>query len=159
MIQYDILWHILFHNDILYNKLYYAIINISSYSSSSSRSSSLLLLLLVVVVVVVVVVVIVVVVVVYQYCCCGDRPRGRAAAWRSATENTYIYIYIHSCHILPFQPILWNKYFPPESAKTAKHSPKSNSEEGRIWQVWDTYTYIYIYIYIYNISETLLWRW
>ena len=43
---------------------------------------------------------------------------------------------IHSCHILPFQPILWNKYFPPEPAKTAKHSPKSMSEEGRIWQAW-----------------------
>ena len=32
---------------------------------------------------------------------------------------------IHSCHILPFQPILWNRYFPPEPATTAKHSPKS----------------------------------
>ena len=42
----------------------------------------------------------------------------------------------HSCHILPFQPILWNKYFPPEPANTAKHSPKSISEGGRIWQVW-----------------------
>ena len=41
----------------------------------------------------------------------------------------------HSCHILPFQPILWNKYFPPEPANTAKHSPKSISEGGRIWQV------------------------
>ena len=33
----------------------------------------------------------------------------------------------HSCHILPLQPILWNKYFPPEPANTAKHSPKSIS--------------------------------
>ena len=41
----------------------------------------------------------------------------------------------HSCHILPFQPILWNKSFPPEPAKTGKHSPKSISEGGRIWQV------------------------
>ena len=41
----------------------------------------------------------------------------------------------HSCHILPFQPILWNKYVPPEPATTAKHSPKSISEGGRIWQV------------------------
>ena len=61
----------------------------------------------------------------------------------------YIYIYIwgsrftlrgwrstlHSCHILPFQPILWNTYFPPEPANTAKHRPKSISEGGRIWQV------------------------
>ena len=42
----------------------------------------------------------------------------------------------HSCHILPFQPIQWNNYFPPEPANTAKHSPKSISEEGRIWHVW-----------------------
>ena len=33
---------------------------------------------------------------------------------------------MHSCHILPFQ-ILWNKYFSPEPAKTAKHSPKHNT--------------------------------
>ena len=43
-------------------------------------------------------------------------------------------------HILPFQPILRNKYFPPEPAKTAKHSPKSISEGGRIWQVWPSQT-------------------
>ena len=43
---------------------------------------------------------------------------------------------LHSCHILPFQPMLWNKYFPPEPAKTAKNSPRSISEGGRIWQVW-----------------------
>ena len=42
---------------------------------------------------------------------------------------------VHGCHILPFQPILWSKYFPPEPAKTAKHSPKSISKGGRIWQV------------------------
>ena len=41
----------------------------------------------------------------------------------------------HGCHILPFQPILWNEYFPPEPAKRAKHSPKSISEGGRIWRV------------------------
>ena len=36
----------------------------------------------------------------------------------------YIYIYIYrSCHILPFRPILRNKCFPPEPAKTAKHRP------------------------------------
>ena len=44
--------------------------------------------------------------------------------------------YGHSCHILPSQPTLWNKCFPPEPANTAKRSPKSISEGGRIWQVW-----------------------
>ena len=34
----------------------------------------------------------------------------------------------HSCHILPFQPIVWSINFPPEPANTAKHSPKSISE-------------------------------
>ena len=42
----------------------------------------------------------------------------------------------HSCHILPFQPILWDKYFPSEPVKTAQNSPKSISEGGRIWRVW-----------------------
>ena len=41
----------------------------------------------------------------------------------------------HSCHILPFRPILWNRYLPPEPANTANNSPKSISEGGRIWQV------------------------
>ena len=50
-------------------------------------------------------------------------------------KSTLIVIVIHTCHILPFQPILWNRYFPPEPAKRAKHSPKSISEGGRIWQV------------------------
>ena len=52
------------------------------------------------------------------YCMCG---------------NTYNN---HGCYILPFRPSLWNTYFPPEPANTAKHSPKSISEGGRIWQVW-----------------------
>ena len=43
-----------------------------------------------------------------------------------------IVLIAHICHILLFQPILWNKYFPPEPANTAKHSPKSISEGGRI---------------------------
>ena len=78
----------------------------------------------------------------------------------------------HSCHVLPFQPILWNRCFPSEPVKTAKHSPQSIPEGGRIWQVClltcaacaparrpadppasPTHTYvicnIYIYIYIY----------
>ena len=77
---------------------------------------------------------------------------------------------MHSCHILPFQPILWNSYFPPEPVKPAKNSPSSISEGGRLWQVWHDSaqaaqgamtclslhyvistcilsTYIYIYIY------------
>ena len=41
----------------------------------------------------------------------------------------------HSCHILPFQPILWNRYFPSEPAKTYKSNPQPISEGGRIWQV------------------------
>ena len=41
----------------------------------------------------------------------------------------------HGCHILPFQPILWNRCFPSKSVKLAKNSPKSISEGGRIWQV------------------------
>ena len=42
----------------------------------------------------------------------------------------------HTCHILSFQPILWNRCFPSESAKSAPNSPKSISEGGRLWQVW-----------------------
>ena len=42
----------------------------------------------------------------------------------------------HSCHILPFQPILWNRCFPPEPVKATRNSPQSISEGGRIWQVW-----------------------
>ena len=41
----------------------------------------------------------------------------------------------HSCHILPFQPTLWNSYFPSEPVKPAKNSPPSISEGGRLWQV------------------------
>ena len=41
----------------------------------------------------------------------------------------------HSCHILPFQPILWNINFPSEPVKTTENSPQSISEGGRIWQV------------------------
>ena len=42
----------------------------------------------------------------------------------------------HTCHILPFQPILWNRCFLSKSVKSAQNSPKSISEWGRIWQVW-----------------------
>ena len=45
---------------------------------------------------------------------------------------------VRSCHILPFQPILWNRYLPSEPVKTAKNSPPSISEGGRLWQVWSS---------------------
>ena len=45
-------------------------------------------------------------------------------------------IYIYICHILPFQPLLWNRCFPSKSVKSAQNSPKSISEGGRIWRVW-----------------------
>ena len=41
----------------------------------------------------------------------------------------------HSCHILPFQPILRNMYLSSEPVKTAKNSPPSISAAGRLWQV------------------------
>ena len=40
----------------------------------------------------------------------------------------------HSCHILPFQPILWNNYFPSEPAKppkTAQHLFQRGVDYGR----------------------------
>ena len=45
------------------------------------------------------------------------------------------FVYIHSCHILPFQPILWNRHFLSKPAERAKNRPQSISEGGRIWQV------------------------
>ena len=30
---------------------------------------------------------------------------------------------VHSCHVLPFQPILWNRYFPSEPAKQPITAP------------------------------------
>ena len=62
---------------------------------------------------------------------------------RSTILSTFLKA-THSCHILPFQPILWNNYFPPEPAKTAKHSPKSISEGGRIWQVCNPQTSMFL---------------
>ena len=59
-----------------------------------------------------------------------------SASERPSLRTEWNPLCYHSCHILPFQPILWNKYFPPEPAKTTKHSPKSILEGGRIWQVW-----------------------
>ena len=41
----------------------------------------------------------------------------------------------HTCHILPFQPILWNRCFPSKPVRSSQNSPKSISEGGRIWQV------------------------
>ena len=68
----------------------------------------------------------------YIYICIErerERERGHAGQ-RAAAEPE---VRGHGCHILPFQPILRSKYFPPEPANTAKHSPKSISEGGRIW--------------------------
>ena len=59
------------------------------------------------------------------------------------SEARGFYCNRHSCHILPFQPILWNNYFPPEPAKTAKRSPTFISEGGRWWQVWYNRYHIY----------------
>ena len=36
----------------------------------------------------------------------------------------------------PFSLFCEIEYLPSEPVKTAKHSPKSISEGGRIWQVW-----------------------
>ena len=49
-----------------------------------------------------------------------------------------------SCHILPFQPILWNRYLPSEPVKTDKNSPPSISEGGRVWQVWSMWLRVYV---------------
>ena len=55
----------------------------------------------------------------------GDR-----ASWTCAIAHV-----LHTCHILPFQQILWNRCFPSKSVKSAQNSPKSISEGGRIWRV------------------------
>ena len=59
-------------------------------------------------------------------------------------------IVLHSCHILPFQSILWNRYLPSEPVKTPKNRPPSISEGGRLWQVWGPTNKSNIYIYIYT---------
>ena len=43
---------------------------------------------------------------------------------------------VPSCHILPFQPLMRNRYFPSEHLKAAPKRPESISEGGRIWQAW-----------------------
>ena len=83
---------------------------------------------------------------------------------------------LRSCHILPFQPILRNKDFPPGHAKPARKSFEPISEGGWLWQVWinclrmgDCSTsvmtpfvltpyviYIYIYIYIHTYIHTYI---
>ena len=58
-----------------------------------------------------------------RFICIGVRAaRGRTWSW-------------HTCHILPSQPILWNRCFPSKFVKSAQNSPKSISEGGRIWRV------------------------
>ena len=53
--------------------------------------------------------------------------------WCLWTKHSF---YKRSCHILLFQPILWNRYLPSEPVKTARNSPPSISDGGRIWRVW-----------------------
>ena len=62
-------------------------------------------------------------------------------------SSMYIYIYIYTerererygqaivAIFYPFSQFCEIKISPPEPAKTAKHSPKSISKGGRIWQV------------------------
>ena len=71
------------------------------------------------------------------------RARGGAGEERRHSDGAKRYtlsrrhhVYNHTCHILPFQPILWNRCFPSKSVKSAQNSPKSISEGGRIWRVW-----------------------
>ena len=68
---------------------------------------------------------------IYIYVQLSENRRVAAAVLGHAPPR----LLLHSCHILPFQPIMRNTDFPPEPAKTAKHRPKSISEGGRIWQV------------------------
>ena len=97
----------------------------------------------------------------------------------SPTRRSSVAKEIRTCHILPFQPILWNSYFPFWACKNSQNSPPSISDGGRLWQVWNPLgrdhvhvgddrepeggrphapgrpaadghnIYIYIYIYIY----------
>ena len=67
----------------------------------------------------------------------------------------------HSCHILPFQPILWNGFFPSEPAKpppTALNLFQTEVKYGKFGLLLVTFCLpfannnnnsIYIYIYIY----------
>ena len=74
---------------------------------------------------------------------------GSLYMWRARALMHYAMIY-HSCHILPFQPILRNKYFPSKPANTAKHSPKSISE-GVEYGKYDAmiyYTLIYLCVHL-----------
>ena len=71
-----------------------------------------------------------------------------ADSWREFTGGTTSTVFRqplekgHTCHILPFQPILWNTFFPSEPAKTAQDSPKSISEGVE----YGEYHIIYYYI-------------
>ena len=57
------------------------------------------------------------------------RPRdGEADEAQGRWYNILVIFY-------PSSQFCWNRCFPPEPANTAKHSPKSISEGGRIWQV------------------------
>ena len=59
---------------------------------------------------------------------CFSLPRPSTFLWPAEMGLEMM----HSCHILPFQPILWNRHFLSKPAKTAQNSSKSISEGGRI---------------------------
>ena len=50
----------------------------------------------------------------------------------------------HSCHILPFRPILRNRYFPPEPAKTAQTAPNL-FQRGVEYDKYDKIAYYHIF--------------
>ena len=60
---------------------------------------------------------------------------GSSSPEECSFTDTGVSLTLHTCHILPFQPILCNRCFPSKSVKSAKRSPTSISEGGRIWQV------------------------
>ena len=67
---------------------------------------------------------------------------------RERDVYTHVYTYILCLLIVAiFNPFsqFCEIHFPPEPAKTAKHSPTSISEGGRIWQVCYYYHYYYYY--------------
>ena len=48
--------------------------------------------------------------------------RKRGASEISGSESHPLFN-VRSCHILPFQPIVWNRHFPSELVRTAKAAP------------------------------------
>ena len=62
----------------------------------------------------------------------GRLPDGRASAARRLGAHRQEKAYDHSCHTLPFRPILRSRRFPSELVKATQNSPRSISEGGRI---------------------------